>query len=584
MGIQSGNYVRGKAMHISAQNPTQHSRWLNVLLLFPAIVGLLCCLPALLCGQQSGKLPIPDDASQQKVVALVGEIYKSDHEAAKTPQQKSALAKKMIDQGIATANDPVSRYVLFRIAGDIAIAAGDAETVLRAIDEMAKSYELDALGAKASALDKTAKAQRLTDESKSLVTQAFRVINEAIANNRFDVASSLGELAIASARKARDGELVKLAVERKKEIDDAEKNFAAVVQALATLDDKPTDPAANLTVGRFRCFVKGDWATGLSMLALGDDSVLKSLAAKELADPSTPDAQLQLGDGWWEVAEMEQGTIRRNIQLRAVHWYRRALPQLTGLPQLRVAKRLEGMPVAPAPSAIPAAVVPPVMPSGAVLLMSFEKNTFTTRGGGIFVQDSSGKNNHGEVHGAVLTEGKVGTALLFDGQDDYVHLPSLRQYLIQDLKAITICAWVRPTKVKSYAFDVGHQATSSISLAVDPPARFVLPTDSGGTETIFDWPTTSGWHHLVGTWNGAEQSIYIDAKLVTKVQTRNLTLNSRTVSDYAARIGSQAKPDRRNERFFAGAIDEFAIFNRALSDEEIRFIYQLGQAGKPLGE
>jgi hypothetical protein len=114
-----------------------------------------------------------------------------------------------------------------------------------------------------------------------------------------------------------------------------------VKQALATLEVKPTDPASNLTVGRFRCFQKGDWDSGLPMLALGSDSTLKALAEKELAEPKSADEQAKLADGWWTAAEKEEGTTRRHIHSQAAHWYRRALPDLTGLDKARAEKRLE---------------------------------------------------------------------------------------------------------------------------------------------------------------------------------------------------------------------------------------------------
>ncbi|MBI3877243.1 MAG: hypothetical protein HY300_15015, partial [Verrucomicrobia bacterium] len=40
----------------------------------------------------------------------------------------------------------------------------------------------------------------------------------------------------------------------------------------------PDDPGANLAVGQFLCFVKGDWESGLPLLAKSDDNVLKTLA------------------------------------------------------------------------------------------------------------------------------------------------------------------------------------------------------------------------------------------------------------------------------------------------------------------
>ncbi len=64
--------------------------------------------------------------------------------------------------------------------------------------------------------------------------------------------------------------------------------------------------------------------------------------------------------------------------------------------------------------------------------------------------------------------------------------------------------------------------------------------------------------------------------------TRGLTLNAKSVSKETARIGGQAKGGRE-ERYFCGFIDEVAVFKRALSEEEIRTLYQTGMQGKSLG-
>ena len=53
-------------------------------------------------------------------------------------------------------------------------------------------------------------------------------------------------------------------------------------KALAALDRNPTHPAANQMVGKYRCFNKGNWITGLPMLALGSDPELKALAIVDL--------------------------------------------------------------------------------------------------------------------------------------------------------------------------------------------------------------------------------------------------------------------------------------------------------------
>ena len=59
-------------------------------------------------------------------------------------------------------------------------------------------------------------------------------------------------------------------------------------------------------------------------------------------------------------------------------------------------------------------------------------------GGGTTAYDSSGNDNDGTIYGASWVDGKVGKALSFDGDNDYVEIPS-----VNPQKAITVCAWIK---------------------------------------------------------------------------------------------------------------------------------------------
>jgi hypothetical protein len=283
------------------------------------------------------RLPIPDEAAQKASLELITEGYKSDYDQAKTPQQKITLAKKLLQDGIATKNDPAGRYVLLRVARDIAAQGGDVDTAFEAIAEIYKGYKIDTLKMKSVSVADAAKAQRTAKDHQQLVPRILTLIGDAVAADRYDLAKPLGEIAFSSARSAKDTNLIKQVRTRNEEAEEIEKEFVKAKEALTVLEIKPTDSEANLNVGKFRCFVKGDWARGIPMLALGSDDSVKALAVKELADK--PDA-LALGDSWWELAEKEEGTAKGKIQAHAAEWYRKALPDLEGLAKVKVEKRL----------------------------------------------------------------------------------------------------------------------------------------------------------------------------------------------------------------------------------------------------
>ena len=73
---------------------------------------------------------------------------------------------------------------------------------------------------------------------------------------------------------------IKTRVEKRKAYAKA---YEVMQKAKLVLDKTPHDPGANLTVGRYYCFMKGDWAKGLAMLAVSNDENLKPVALKDIA-------------------------------------------------------------------------------------------------------------------------------------------------------------------------------------------------------------------------------------------------------------------------------------------------------------
>lgn len=82
---------------------------------------------------------------------------------------------------------------------------------------------------------------------------------------RFDVAERLAGVALRAANKAADSMLIEQAKNRTSTLRPQAKAFAAVQEALKTLETMPEDADANLAVGRYRCLVRDDWSTGATV-------------------------------------------------------------------------------------------------------------------------------------------------------------------------------------------------------------------------------------------------------------------------------------------------------------------------------
>jgi hypothetical protein len=288
------------------------------------------------------KLPVPSDAAQAEAMALVREVYKSDYDKAKTVADKQALAKKMLGKAAETRDDPAGQFVLLKLAREIATQTGDGQTAFQAVDETARVFQVDGLEMKTEVLASLAKKARQPAEHKFVVEQALLLIEQAVAADKFELADTLGVTALGSVRQAGATGMAKQLRSRMEEVKQIAEGFEKVKAAATILESKPTDPEANLIVGQYECLVKNDWDKGLPMLALGSDPALKTLAVKELEGAIRPDEQVKLGDGWWALAEKEEGTAKNHLQGRAGYWYRRALPSLSGLVKDKAKKRVDG--------------------------------------------------------------------------------------------------------------------------------------------------------------------------------------------------------------------------------------------------
>jgi len=161
--------------------------------------------------------------------------------------------------------------------------------------------------------------------------------------------------------------------------------------------------------------------------------------------------------------------------------------------------------------------------------------------------------------------------LWFDGVDDYVRVPHSPSLDITN--AITIAAWVYPTSLLSLAPRIVSKETGAgtnsynlLILSSDRTFRFYTGGASrvgGGTVTLH------AWQHVAVTWDSVSQlpRLYVNGSLVATGAAYSGPIPSTT---YDVLIGNNPT----NERQFHGIIDDVRIYNRALSDDEIKAIYE----------
>ena len=289
--------------------------------------------------QPEGKLPIPGAADQERAQKLVQDTFKDDLDST----DKKAVAKKLFKQLEALKSEPAAQYALLTMVKDMASEAGDGPLSFGAIDKMADRFQIDPFAMKGEILASFSKSARSVAAHRAVAERTLAVMDDALGENNFDAASQLGKLALSEATRSRAKEPTQQARVRLKELEQAKKAFTEIESAIETLKGNPDDPDTNSIVGRYTCFVKGDWDRGLPMLAKGSDETLRSLARKDMRRPTVPGDQVVLADGWYDLADSERGSAKKHIQLRAAHWYWLAAPNVKGLEKTKIERRMKSL-------------------------------------------------------------------------------------------------------------------------------------------------------------------------------------------------------------------------------------------------
>ncbi len=304
----------------------------------------------LLLAAPQDRQPVPDAASLKGAEKQVRDLFKDDY-ARKAPSDVQSLGRKLLTQaGDATIEAP-ARYVMLRDAKEFAEKTGDVETAIKAIDDLAAAFDVDAIALKAAALGKAAPLVRTPDAALPVAKAYAKLMEDCVAGAAFEAGAGLSSKAEPVARLAADAGTLDRIQMLARDLAYMQKEGAGIKAQRKTLDEKPTDPAANAAVGKFTCLALGQWDKGLPMLTLGNDAAWKDLADKDLANPSDSAAQAAAGDAWWALAEKERSPeTKKRLQGRAVFWYEKALGGVTGLAraQLEAKIRAAGRLVFPA--------------------------------------------------------------------------------------------------------------------------------------------------------------------------------------------------------------------------------------------
>ncbi|HZZ80514.1 MAG TPA: hypothetical protein VFE62_18570 [Gemmataceae bacterium] len=290
------------------------------------LVALLFVVPTFATAQEK-KRPIPSKEAQAKIEALLQELYKDDLAKSENDAAlRGRLAQTLLQEGKDTKDDSAGRYVLFSKAHVLAAQAGDVNTALQAVDELASDFAIPnstIFQMKIKMLEQASKAVGAPAEAyQSVIERANLILEDTLDSD--DYASSLALIAAAeqAGRKLKSIALVSSIRKKQDEIMRMQKEFARWQPFADRLAKNPGDVEANFEMGKYQALIKGNWDRGLPMLAKGTKGGLQQLAARDLSPKSNP---VRLADDWRLFAGGgSPEPMKTQALLRAYHWYQEA--------------------------------------------------------------------------------------------------------------------------------------------------------------------------------------------------------------------------------------------------------------------
>ncbi len=201
--------------------------------------------------------------------------------------------------------------------------------------------------------------------------------------------------------------------------------------------------------------------------------------------------------------------------------------------------------------------------------------------------DRSGNGNTATITNMSTTSspvaGKLGSALTFDKLNDRVSISPSSS--LNNLSKFSVAFWMNPKSSGQnglgYMFTKASGGNTSFLLQMDS-SRLDVTINYSSTNLTFVAPYSGSiydqWQYIVMTWDGtataANVGLYRNGTAMSHSFDTNGVGSRVDDSTYNFIIGDNGN----STRVFDGAIDDFRIYNRVLSTQEIAQLYTSGQS------
>jgi hypothetical protein len=194
-------------------------------------------------------------------------------------------------------------------------------------------------------------------------------------------------------------------------------------------------------------------------------------------------------------------------------------------------------------------------------------------GSGNIAKDYSGNDNNGTLYSSTTvcsnpptpgcptwTTGKVGGALSFDGVDDDVYIPTINP----STDDVTLVGWIKTTDTTGTLFALGSTSCPGVCVR----NGVVFANNNGGainvsgTRNIAD----DNWHQFAVIIGSSGINIFVDGL--------HDGPSGSSFSSSGNNFGRIGLGTGYHCSYISGLIDDVRLYNRALSDSEIKALYE----------
>ncbi|TBX70431.1 T9SS type A sorting domain-containing protein [Flavobacterium silvisoli] len=220
------------------------------------------------------------------------------------------------------------------------------------------------------------------------------------------------------------------------------------------------------------------------------------------------------------------------------------------------------------------AQLPALAGNDAYVMIVAGDEAFTTNVGTVFLTTNGTKQEatydfdgvqyftFGVAHETVLSR-----SLDFNGTDNVVKTDNHNNLSA----SFSIMFWIKPEGANSLSNDrtiaAKHDGTTGFRMYLSSDNKINASWSGGTGITSSVALPNSEWHNIAVTYNGSNIKLYIDGVLDTTVTSAAPTTNTASFS-----IGAEYRSKSVTTNHFKGGIDEFRLWNKALSQAQIRFI------------